>query len=460
MANEKKESKSVIDKVVLQLDKITTPDIEKKNPFLEQDKKNNIARREEKEQARLKGTASDNIAKAKSKYNRGEIDKTQLNNTIKKENVEVIQPKEPSDNKKAAPEYTKSIEAKKIGLQPIKPIPNELNNQYVIQGDEKKGKYYFKDKPELEAFRDKGSKLITKSTASSVAKSMVALAESKQWETIKLSGSAKFKREVWMEANLRGMSVEGYKPTKQDLQNLEDRQNKIERTEKTANKNIVLPPKDEKSATQKTTSSPNNIKKSPIDKTSTPSAADKSIPGKRNKVWKEETFVKADKEKMEPSKADVKVLAIRSRLDQADKDKANIAKFIPQSIKVAIDSQQHNKREEQAKNTTINDHKDNQVNKEREKKDELRKAYSELSKQEAIKKFPGLEPLYNLEKAAQQFVEHGSNKEKFDSKGKERFVTKIRENSLETLSKGQALPIVKERATPDKTHEKEAEVSR
>jgi len=461
MANKNNDSKNLVDKVADKIVDKIAPD-ENKNPFIEQANQQHAQEKKDRDEQTLKNVAHANIEKAKDKYIRSEINKEQLNETIKRENSEIIKDKttnSKSEQKKSTEEEA-SISAKKVGEKVIKPIPNELNNQYVIQGDESKGKYYFKDKPELEAFRDKGAKLITKSTASSVAKSMVALAESKQWETIKLSGSTKFKREVWMEAKLRGMEVDGYKPTKQDLQNLDDRQNKIEHSEKNSTKNNVSKADSENTQVDKKPIKSLDTKqeKSPINRVSN---VDENIPEQRKKVWKEEAFVKnEDNKKPDISKTDAKVLDIRNRLDQADKDKVNISKFIPQSIKAAVESQKHIAKEEQAKNANISDPNDNNISKEREKKDELRKAYSELSKQDAIKKFPGLEPLYNLEKAAQQFVEHGSNKDKFDDKGKERFVSKIRENSLDTLSKGQQLPSIKERIVPEKTSEKEAEIAR
>lgn len=252
------------------------------------------------------------------------------------------------------------VEALKFGPGPKKPIPPELNKAYLIDGDsEKGGKYYFKEKPDVEAFRDKGTKLITKSTASSVAQSMVSLAESKQWESLKVTGSDKFKREVWLEAKTRGLEVSGYKPTEQDLQNLNARLNSVEqgaaKSEKIDNK-----PKE-------------------VDKT--------------------------------------------QNLSVAAAGKAAAASG------------------------------DNRQDHERSHKDELRDTYNRLSKEDAIKKHPELEPLYSLEKAASHFVNHEMHKGRFDEAGKTQFVNSVKEKGLETLAQGKALKAVSEKVinSPDKS---------
>jgi hypothetical protein len=268
-------------------------------------------------------------------------------------------------------EDDKTIEAETIGDNPKKPIPSELNNTYRIEGDSEKGRYFFKDSPDVVAFKDTGEKLITKSTATVVATSMVALAEAKNWESIKLSGSQKFRTDVWMEASLRGMDVKGYKPTEQDRQNLADRQNKIENA---SNKSIHEP-------------------LSPIANLSTLSNGNK-VP--ELKVHQE------------------------ARINNTTTDSPHL--------------QEH------------------------ARKIALRKAYIEMTKTEAIKRHPELEPLYKLEKAAGQFVDHHQNSGKFDAKGKETFITAVREKALEALDRGRQLPEIKERSsgssiTQEKDHE-------
>ncbi|WP_204279743.1 LPD7 domain-containing protein, partial [Serratia marcescens] len=50
------------------------------------------------------------------------------------------------------------------------------------------------------------------------------------WEALQVRGSAEFRREAWLEANARGMEVQGYQPTELDRQALADRQEVWNRT--------------------------------------------------------------------------------------------------------------------------------------------------------------------------------------------------------------------------------------
>jgi len=337
----------------------------------------------------------------------------------------------------------KTIEAERVGDKHKKPIPSELNNKYRIEGDNEKGKYYFKESPDVVAFKDKGAKLVTKSTATSVATSMVALAEAKNWESIKLSGSKKFKQEVWMEASLRGMEVSGYKPSEQDLQNLANRQNKIENAGH--------------EGTNETLKTPTNTTKVENEKTNEPVA--KPIQSSVKTSADAQVSNVSEPKKPELSGEDKKVIEIRDRLHK--EDRANGSTDVKPALS-AVDQNVLNiqvKLDKEAKGDSTKS--DSQPLHERSKKDELRKAYSEMSRKDAIQKHPELEPLYNLEKAASQFVNHEQNKGKFDSKGKESFISSVREKALDTLDRGGKLPTLRERVVEtSRPQEKEAEVQR
>lgn len=95
-------------------------------------------------------------------------------------------------------------------------LAEAVNNQYRVAGS----KYYFKDQAghvNKLAFKDTGKKLATALNTERVTRSLVDLAESKGWTTIKVSGHKEFKRLVWRAAAERGIEVQGYKPDKQDL---------------------------------------------------------------------------------------------------------------------------------------------------------------------------------------------------------------------------------------------------
>ncbi|RFB76678.1 LPD7 domain-containing protein [Methylovirgula sp. 4M-Z18] len=48
------------------------------------------------------------------------------------------------------------------------------------------------------------------------AKAIVQLAEAKGWQAIEVKGTKDFRRDVWMQASLKGMPVRGYEPTEKD----------------------------------------------------------------------------------------------------------------------------------------------------------------------------------------------------------------------------------------------------
>jgi hypothetical protein len=77
--------------------------------------------------------------------------------------------------------------------------------------------YYHKDDSARVAFMDRGGQLVTQEKDPATASAMALAAEAKGWTTIKVSGSEQFKREVWLEASLRGIEVKGFQPKEADV---------------------------------------------------------------------------------------------------------------------------------------------------------------------------------------------------------------------------------------------------
>lgn len=99
----------------------------------------------------------------------------------------------------------------------FKPIvPDRVAKNYV----EIDGKYYFGNRPDSLAFVDKGARLQTKLNNAQVAGSMVDIAEARGWTEIQVKGTADFRRDAWLEASARGLTVQGYKPKEEDLARL------------------------------------------------------------------------------------------------------------------------------------------------------------------------------------------------------------------------------------------------
>jgi Large polyvalent protein-associated domain 7 len=98
-------------------------------------------------------------------------------------------------------------------------IPPEIGAQYSQVGD----KFYHPNNTKTVAFVDRGDKLETPSSAPQMAQSLVKIAEARGWDDLKVKGTEGFRREVWLEASVRGIHVDGYKPSELDKLELEKR---------------------------------------------------------------------------------------------------------------------------------------------------------------------------------------------------------------------------------------------
>lgn len=128
-------------------------------------------------------------------------------------------PKQASENKINSDEMFTT--EKNADVKPV--IPPEIESQYLRTGD----KFYHPKTPELVAFEDKGHKLETKSDSEKISQNLVKIAQARGWDEIKISGSEKFRQEVWLEASARGMEVKGYTPTDLDKAQLAKRVSEI-----------------------------------------------------------------------------------------------------------------------------------------------------------------------------------------------------------------------------------------
>ncbi len=93
-----------------------------------------------------------------------------------------------------------------------------LEKQYLRADD----RYHFRDRGREVAFEAQDKKLVTQFDTPAVVTSMIDLAEARGWSSLKLNGTASFKREAWLQASLRGVEVTGYKPGKLDKTRLDE----------------------------------------------------------------------------------------------------------------------------------------------------------------------------------------------------------------------------------------------
>lgn len=96
--------------------------------------------------------------------------------------------------------------------------PETVRKRYMYAD----GHYYFRDRKNDEAFVDKGPGLSTRTNDPIVAASMLDVAQAKGWQSIRVTGSPDFMKEIWFQAQLRGMDILGYSPEPLDLARLED----------------------------------------------------------------------------------------------------------------------------------------------------------------------------------------------------------------------------------------------
>jgi hypothetical protein len=92
---------------------------------------------------------------------------------------------------------------------------------------ENQGVYYDPARPDRPLFTALGKKIIAHQTRAGTIRGMLDLAETRGWNAITATGNKEFQRQVWIEANARGMQVAlrsdrlmqgAYRPTKQDLE--------------------------------------------------------------------------------------------------------------------------------------------------------------------------------------------------------------------------------------------------
>jgi hypothetical protein len=95
-----------------------------------------------------------------------------------------------------------------------KGIPDRVANRYLKVED----KYYLPDK--TVAFEDRGNKLKLDTENREVIKDALDIAETRGWESITVTGTNNFKHQVWREATIKGIAVNGYKPTALEIAEL------------------------------------------------------------------------------------------------------------------------------------------------------------------------------------------------------------------------------------------------
>ena len=110
--------------------------------------------------------------------------------------------------------YLEKLEAALNERYVIKRAPVSVGPVKVVGQTE----YRFRGDTSRVAFTESTFKLATDINSPSVARSMVDVAQARNWKGLRISGSEDFRRLVWLEATVRGVKALGYEPSPADLE--------------------------------------------------------------------------------------------------------------------------------------------------------------------------------------------------------------------------------------------------
>lgn len=327
--------------------------------------------------------------------------------------------------------------------------------------------YYWKHQTEIEAFRDRGSKITTKSSSDKIVKSVVDLASEKEWSTINVKGTDEFKKAVWLEARQRGFEVKGYKPTPQDWQLLgeilrEKRELEGPRPapgsdKKEPENEVIRKESKDSNNTSYVKSAANNALDAAVE-----AAKDTFIPGHKESKQEADSVAAAvadsavhraarqgavnklvvdemrndgvNQVEGEPNKAPSRVDAehskIKDRLLQAERTPEQ--KDFDQRVDTAIEQKvkQHQ--------TAVAEDERLSPGASKEKSDKatnLKNAFEGMKRSDALKEHPELEPLYKLKYAASTFA----NKKIKSDANRGKFVDAVIDQAIEHMADGKTL---------------------
>lgn len=104
--------------------------------------------------------------------------------------------------------------------------PASVTSQFYVQQIGNVRKYwddYRMSKKEHLAFTAKANSIQTSRDDRQTIGAMLAIAQARGWDRVYITGSKDFVAEAWVEAKVRGIEVEGYKPTQPQRQEADKR---------------------------------------------------------------------------------------------------------------------------------------------------------------------------------------------------------------------------------------------
>jgi Large polyvalent protein-associated domain 7 len=101
---------------------------------------------------------------------------------------------------------TKALETEPTAVAPAR-VPAQIAAKYLIKGNT----YHFDD--QTVAFIDQGNSLTVKTHNKAIIQDLIAIAQARDWQAVRVSGTQAFRREAWSAAAAAGLTVSGYTPS-------------------------------------------------------------------------------------------------------------------------------------------------------------------------------------------------------------------------------------------------------
>jgi len=101
--------------------------------------------------------------------------------------------------------------------------PEAIARAYYVEDRGQERRYFDDYQRKALAIRSTETSINTKREDLNTIRAMMTMAESRGWSEVKVSGTADFKREAWIEAQARGITAQGHKPSDLDRQEADRR---------------------------------------------------------------------------------------------------------------------------------------------------------------------------------------------------------------------------------------------
>ena len=108
--------------------------------------------------------------------------------------------------------------------------PEAIARAYFVEDRGQERRYYDDYRRQSLAMRADADRISSRREDLPTIRAMLAIAEARGWAEVKVTGSAEFRREVWIEAQARGVVAQGYNPTDPERQEAERRRAERGRT--------------------------------------------------------------------------------------------------------------------------------------------------------------------------------------------------------------------------------------